>query len=379
MTAHTGTQSIERGAQLLVHVVEEDEAPTVGELARLAGLPKSTTSRLVGALERQGLVQRDPEGGAIRPGPVLLRFAHRETSALDLVELAGGALERLARASGETANLGVATSTAAEMLDQRDSRHILGSTNWVGQRVPHHGSVIGKVFLADGAVPLPDGSLERLAPRTITDLAELRRDLDRTRARGYATAVDELEPGLWAVGAPVRDAVGTVDRSTQRLGADRAAARRSPRRARWARAGRGLYPVQKNRLRRPETRSCMSEEEIDLNALTDEDLVTQMHDDLYDGLAPEIAEGTNILLGRGWAPDTRAERGSRRRNANRRDRLPRRHPLRARGAPRSERDEGGHGDPAAAARRDRRGADRERSSSGPSRADSTTSARTSSS
>ena len=47
----------------------------------------------------------------------------------------------------------------------------------------------------------------------------------------------------------------------------------------------------------------MSDEEIDLNALSDEDLVTQMHDDLYDGLAPEIAEGTNILLGRGWGPD----------------------------------------------------------------------------
>ena len=59
--------------------------------------------------------------------------------------------------SGETANLGVATSTAVEMLDQRDSRHILGSTNWVGQRVPHHGSVIGKVFLAEGALPLPAG------------------------------------------------------------------------------------------------------------------------------------------------------------------------------------------------------------------------------
>src|SRR4249919_681994 len=47
----------------------------------------------------------------------------------------------------------------------------------------------------------------------------------------------------------------------------------------------------------------MSEDEIDLNALPDDELVTQMHDDLYDGLAPEIAEGTNILLGRGWAAD----------------------------------------------------------------------------
>jgi methylmalonyl-CoA mutase cobalamin-binding domain/chain len=47
----------------------------------------------------------------------------------------------------------------------------------------------------------------------------------------------------------------------------------------------------------------MSEAEIDLSALPDDELVAQMHDDLYDGLAPEIAEGTNILLGRGWAPD----------------------------------------------------------------------------
>ena len=46
----------------------------------------------------------------------------------------------------------------------------------------------------------------------------------------------------------------------------------------------------------------MSDEDIDLNALTDDELVAQMHDDLYDGLAPEIAEGTNILLARGWAP-----------------------------------------------------------------------------
>ncbi len=44
-------------------------------------------------------------------------------------------------------------------------------------------------------------------------------------------------------------------------------------------------------------------DDLDLNALTDDELVTQMHDDLYDGLADEIAEGTQILLDRGWAPD----------------------------------------------------------------------------
>ena len=46
----------------------------------------------------------------------------------------------------------------------------------------------------------------------------------------------------------------------------------------------------------------MDEEEIDLSTLDDSELVEQMHDDLYDGLADEICEGVNILLGRGWTP-----------------------------------------------------------------------------
>lgn len=46
----------------------------------------------------------------------------------------------------------------------------------------------------------------------------------------------------------------------------------------------------------------MSEEELDLSTLDDEELVAQMHDDLYDGLAEEIAAGTRILLERGWGP-----------------------------------------------------------------------------
>ena len=102
----TGTQSIDRAAQLLVRVVESAEPPSVGELAERSGLPKSTTSRLVAALERQGLVQRIEDRGRLRPGPVLLRNANRDPAAT-LVELATPSLHRLAEASGETINLAV--------------------------------------------------------------------------------------------------------------------------------------------------------------------------------------------------------------------------------------------------------------------------------
>jgi DNA-binding IclR family transcriptional regulator len=184
MATDTGTQSIDRAAQLLVRVVEAVQPPSVGELAEGAGLPKSTTSRLVAALERQGLVQRLGDRGRLRPGPVLLRYANRDASAT-LVELAAPALLRLADASGETINLAVPGPDGVEHLAQEDTAHFVGTTDWVGRRVPFELAANGKVFLAFG--PAEQASAE----------------LARIRARGYATSVDELELGLSALAAPV--------------------------------------------------------------------------------------------------------------------------------------------------------------------------------
>jgi DNA-binding IclR family transcriptional regulator len=209
MASPSGTRAIDRAGRLLVRVVESSEPETVTQLAATTGLPKSTASRLVGALERQGLVQRDAERGSVRPGPVLLRFARRSALNADLVELCGAALDRLAQATGETVNLAVPTTRGVEQLAQRDSRHFLGSTNWVGRIVPYHASAVGKVFLAYGAAQPPD-RLEPLTPRTIVSRDELGRVLEETLASGYATAFDELEPGLWAVAAPIHAETGVI-------------------------------------------------------------------------------------------------------------------------------------------------------------------------
>jgi IclR family transcriptional regulator, acetate operon repressor len=204
MTAKPGTQSIDRAAQLLVQVVENDEPTSVGALAETTGLPKSTTSRLVRALERQGLVQRAGARGSLTPGPVLLRFARRGAADVDLAAVAADTLRSLAERSGETINLAVAGPRGVEHVAQRDSRHFLGGTNWVGRRVPYHCTANGKVLLAFGAARLPNGDLEALTPHTIVDRSLLEDELRGARERGYATAVDELEPGLSAVAVPVQ-------------------------------------------------------------------------------------------------------------------------------------------------------------------------------
>jgi IclR family transcriptional regulator, acetate operon repressor len=209
MATKPGTQSIERAAQLLVQVVENPEPTSVGALAETTGLPKSTTSRLVRALERQGLVQRTSTRGSLSPGPVLLRFARRGSPDVDLEAVSADTLRTLADRTGETINLAVAGPLGVEHLAQRDSRHFLGGTNWVGRRVPYHCSANGKVLLAFAAAPVP-GDLQRLTPRTIVDRSQLEAELEMVRKRDYATAVDELEPGLSAAAAPVRGPGGEV-------------------------------------------------------------------------------------------------------------------------------------------------------------------------
>jgi len=206
MAAETGTQAIERAAQLLVRVVEAPQPPSIGELSTRVGLPKSTTSRLVGALERQGLVERLGARGRLRPGPVLLRYASRDASQA-LVALAQPSLRRLADESGETINLAVPGPEGVEHLAQEDTAHLVGVTDCVGRRVPFELAANGKCFLAFGGGEVEEGDL--------------------IRSRGYATSIDELEVGLSALAAPVLGADGaavsalSISGPTARLTAER--------------------------------------------------------------------------------------------------------------------------------------------------------------
>jgi DNA-binding IclR family transcriptional regulator len=224
-----GTAVIDRAAQLLVLVLEGEESRGVVDLARDAELPKSTASRLLTALERHGLVEQEGRRGRFRAGPVLLRFAHRGLVDRNLVDLAQQPLHALAETSGETINLAVAGPLGVEHLAQVDSRHFLGTGQWVGRRVPYHATAVGKVLLAFGAGELPPGPLEPLTSRTIVDHARFDAELEQVRRDRFAVAVDELESGLTALAAPIFDASGgavaalAVSGPTLRLPATRVA------------------------------------------------------------------------------------------------------------------------------------------------------------
>ncbi len=204
-----GSQSIDRAARILVQLVESEDAVTLAGVVEETQLPKTTAARLLRALERNGLAQRRP-GGGFRPGPVLVEYARRDSAVGDLATLSLPYLERLGRATGETANIGIPTPAGVARLAQVDSDHPLGAGNWVGRRIPIHASSMGKVFMAFGAAQPPFGRLARLGPRTIVSLDHLLTELERVRNDGYATTWEELDEGLCSVAAPVRGARGSV-------------------------------------------------------------------------------------------------------------------------------------------------------------------------
>jgi len=193
-----GTAAIDRGADLLVRVLESEEPVALTDLASAAGLPKSTASRLVTALERRGLIEQDGERGRLRPGPAILRVAERSMVERNIVELSKPALDALADATGETINLAVPGPEGVEHIAQVDSRHFLGAGQWLGRSVEYEHSANGKVFAAFGR-----------APATAAD-ATTSRESQAVRRDGFAQSIDELEFGLAAMAAPVRGARGEV-------------------------------------------------------------------------------------------------------------------------------------------------------------------------
>jgi DNA-binding IclR family transcriptional regulator len=211
--ASPGTTAVDRSADLLVRVLESERPVALTELASATGIPKSTVSRLLSALERRGLVEQDGQRGRLRPGPAILRVAERSMLERNVVELARPSLDALSAASGETINLAVPALGGVEHVAQVDGRHFLGTGQWLGRTVDYHCTAVGKVFLAFGRAMTANDAPELLrkhAPATITDPRRLRSELARVRRTGLATAVDELEPGLAAMAAPVRGAGGDV-------------------------------------------------------------------------------------------------------------------------------------------------------------------------
>ncbi len=213
--ATTGTQAVDRAAALVALVVRADEPITFTELVEESGLARSTTSRLLAALERNHLLERDGSG-SFSAGPLFALYAARHDPWGEVVRFVQPALQQLGDAARESVYLTIPRARDMTVqIAQVDSTYVLGARDWVGVEVPPHCSAAGKLLYAHDCLDLPKGEgpdqgLTRLTDWSIGSLPELEDQLEQVRRRGYATTVDELEIGLCAVAAPVLGRDGGV-------------------------------------------------------------------------------------------------------------------------------------------------------------------------
>jgi DNA-binding IclR family transcriptional regulator len=210
--APSGVQSVERALTILEILARAGEEG-VTAIATEIGVHKSTAFRLVSALENAGLVEQAGDRGKYRLGMGILRLAGATTARLDVVQEARPICRRLASTTGETVNIAVLSGHSALYVDQVAGASSLQAHNWVGQHIPLHATSNGKVLLSElGPDELNEtlGALAAYTDATITTKKQLRREIEEVRAAGYAVAIDELEVGLTAVAAPIRNAHGDI-------------------------------------------------------------------------------------------------------------------------------------------------------------------------
>lgn len=204
-----GAQAVDRAAQLLTLVVESDGPISYTELVEESGLARSTTSRLLAALEGNHLLERDA-AGAYRSGALFGLYAARHDPWSQVARLAQPVLDKVGAESGETVNLAIPRGDSVVQIAQADSSYLLSARDWMQVSVPPHCSALGKVLYAYAALTVPASDLEQLTPRSLGTADALHRQLATIRRRGYAVTRGELEIGLDAVAAPVHGFDGDV-------------------------------------------------------------------------------------------------------------------------------------------------------------------------
>jgi DNA-binding IclR family transcriptional regulator len=208
-------ESVRRAIAILHSFSLEKPELGVTELSRDLEVHKSTVSRLLATLEIEGLVDRNPVTGRYRLGVGLIELAGFVTVHTDLQKAARPFLSELAELTKETVNLAVLNRNGViniELVLSPNRR--VSNIGWVGRRTPLHASSTGKVLMAY----LPEARLSQLlreplvayTEHTVTDLDELGKELALVRQRGFAIGLEELEIGLNAVAAPIRDHTGKV-------------------------------------------------------------------------------------------------------------------------------------------------------------------------
>jgi DNA-binding IclR family transcriptional regulator len=209
-------QAVDRTLAILEVLAAHRRPMPLSVLAREVGLNVSTVHRLLHTLMRRSFVQQEADSGRYKLGLKIFELGTAALSSLDVRQAGRPYLEEIVRSCNETANLVVLDQDEAVYVDQVESGRQVKMSARLGGRAPVYCTGAGKAIAAALPPREQEALAERLLPlerrtaRTIVDPAELRREFQETRRRGYALDLEEMEEGVRCVAAPVWNSFSRV-------------------------------------------------------------------------------------------------------------------------------------------------------------------------
>jgi IclR family acetate operon transcriptional repressor len=205
--------SVDSALRLLLMFGERPRV-RVADASKELGVARSTAHRLLQMLQFYGFVRQDAETKAYGAGPVWVDMGLRGVRNLDIRTVARPHLRSLVDEVKETVQL-LALQPGGQVicLDAIEGPYVVRAAGRLGVMLPAHATAGGRALLAGLSKAqlrelYPGTTLEKLGPRGISTRAALEKSLKKVEDSGYAVQRDELEPGVSAVAAPIRDLRG---------------------------------------------------------------------------------------------------------------------------------------------------------------------------
>ena len=206
---------LQRGLQILRAFNRDRRRIGAPDLASELNIPRSTVFRLIQTLEYMGFLEKVENASDYRLGVGVLSLGFEFIASLEITDLARPLLEKLRDKTGHSAHLAIRDGGEIIFVIKAKADSTFSSSVNIGTRLPAHGTVLGRVILADLSDQeleriYPEVSLPKFSPQTPENLGDLKKILAQDRARGYARSASYFETGIGSLAAPVRDQSGRV-------------------------------------------------------------------------------------------------------------------------------------------------------------------------
>jgi IclR family transcriptional regulator, acetate operon repressor len=201
-----GVQSLERALDILELLGRSENELGITEIAAVVGLANGTVHRLLSTLTRRGYARQNLL--TRKYGLGLKAFALAFSARESLGPLARPFLEELMKVSRESSNLAGLDKGSVVYIEQVPAPRMVRMFAEPGNRVLPHATGTGKVLLAYQPEEAVDSiirqtGLPRFTPDTITNVGQLKGELETIREQGYAVDSEEMEEGVNCLAAPV--------------------------------------------------------------------------------------------------------------------------------------------------------------------------------